>query len=263
MRKRAGIFLCITIATGIAVSIAQEKSADAQTSAGAALNGGMLMVAELSRGLGTKHAKAGDIIKARVAQDVIADGRIVVPRDSTMLGRVIKVKTSNKEDRESRLEVVFDHVKLKHGAEADFHGVIQAVAAPVPRHDQPDQMLPPGFADGGRSTGSTQPIGGTASRSHSGMGTVTVGPGTGTLGPANAPLPAPPAPPISATGALSAGARGVIGIADLALGADASSGTVKTVLRCRRRDIKLDGGTQIVVRVIPDVQHRTGNPATP
>ncbi len=268
MRKRAGIFLGITIAiAGVALSVAQEKSADTQASGSASLTSGTLMVAELSRGLNTRHLKVGDIVKARVAQDVLAEGRIVVPRDSTMLGRVVEVKKSNKEDRESRLVVMFEQVRLRRGGEAKLRGVLQAVAVPVPRHDQPDQMLPPGLAGGGRSSGSPQPIGTAASgasRSSSGMGTVTTGPGTGTLGPANVPAPTPTAAQISSTGALSAGARGVIGIPDLALGADASNGTVRTVLRSRKGDIHLDGGTQIVVRVIPDVQPRpnTGNTGT-
>ena len=267
MRKRAGIFLCITIAiAGITVSAAQEKSADTQASGSASLTSGTLMVAELSRGLNTRHLKAGDVIKAKIAQDVIAEGRIVVPRDSTLLGRVVEVKKSNKEDREAKLAVIFEQVRLKRGGEAKLRGVIQAVAVPVPRHDQADQMLPPGFAGGGRSSGSPQPIGtsaSSASRSNSGM-TVTTGPGTGTLGPANVPAPTPTAAQISPTGALSAGARGVIGIPDLALGADASNGTVRTVLRSRKGDINLDGGTQIVVRVIPDVQPQpnTGNTGT-
>src|SRR6266481_5105038 len=116
MRKRAGIFLGITIAiAGVALSVAQEKSADTQASGSASLTSGTLMVAELSRGLNTRHLKVGDIVKARVAQDVLAEGRIVVPRDSTMLGRVVEVKKSNKEDRESRLVVMFEQVRLRRG----------------------------------------------------------------------------------------------------------------------------------------------------
>jgi hypothetical protein len=263
MRKRAGIFLCVTIAiAGIAVSIAQEKSAAPQASGGASLTSGTLMVAELSRGLNTRHLKVGDIVKARVAQDVIAEGRIVVPRDSTMLGRVVEVKKSNKEDRESTLVVMFEQVRLRRGGEAKLHGVIQAVAVPLPRNDQPDQLLPPALTGGGRSSGSPQPIGTSsnrASRGNSGMGT---GPGTGTLGPANVPAPAPTRAQISPAGALSAGAHGVIGIPDLALRADASNGTVRTVLHSRKGNINLDGGTQIVVRVIPDVQPRPNTEKT-
>jgi hypothetical protein len=88
MRKRAGIFRYITIAiAGIAASIAQQqRSAEAPSSGSARLGSGTLVVAELSRGLSSKHAKAGDIIKAKVIQDVIAGGRIVAPRDSKMLG---------------------------------------------------------------------------------------------------------------------------------------------------------------------------------
>lgn len=264
MRKRAGIFRYITIAiAGIAASVAQQKSVDAPASGSAVLGSGTLVVAELSRGLGSKHAKAGDIIKAKVIQDVISEGRIVVPRDSKMLGRVIEVKTSHKEDRESRLAVIFDRVLLRHGAEADFRGVVQAVAPPIPRVDHPDQLLPPNLGGGGgRSTGPAQPIGGTGSRSNSGGGTVTAGRGQGTLGAANVPPPDSTGAQTAPFGALSAGARGVIGIPDLALGMDSSGGSRKSVLRSRRGNINLEGGTQIVVRVIPDVQLQphTGNP---
>ncbi|HET6841421.1 MAG TPA: hypothetical protein VFK06_07000 [Candidatus Angelobacter sp.] len=261
MRKRAGIFLCITtVIAGIAVSIAQEKNADTQASGSASLTSGTLMVAELSRGLNTRHLKVGDIVKAKVIQDVIAEGRIVVPRDSKMLGLVVEVKKSNKEDRESTLVVMFEQVRLRRGGEAKLHGVIQAVAPPIPRVDHPDQLLPPNLGGGGgRSSGSPQPIGTSASgasRSNSGMGTVTTGRGQGTVGAANVPPADPTGAQTTPSGALSAGARGVIGIPDLALRADASNGTVRTVLRSRKGNINLDGGTQIVVRVIPDVQPR-------
>src|SRR5579859_7633272 len=190
MRKRAGIFRYITIAiAGIAASIAQQqKSAETPASGSAAISSGTRVVAELSRGLSSKRAKAGDIIKAKVIQDVIAEGRIVVPRDSRMLGRVIEVKTSHKEDRESRLAVIFDRVLLRHGAEADFRGVIQAVAPPIPRVDNPDQLLPSNLGGGaGRSSGQTQPMGGNGSRSNSGMRTVTAG--QGTVGNVSPPTP--------------------------------------------------------------------------
>jgi biotin carboxyl carrier protein len=124
------------------------------------------ILAEFKGSLNVKKLKPGDQIRAEVSQDVLAHGKIVIPIESKLLGHVTEVKTSSKEDLQSRLGVVFDKVLLKHHQELDFQGVIQALSPPAPRRsklDDPDPITPPVLITQSQVQ-STTPMGGTPTR---------------------------------------------------------------------------------------------------
>src|SRR5215468_3755560 len=67
------------------------------------------ILVELSDALNAKKLKPGDKIKALVAQDVVARGRVVIPMDSKLMGHVTEAKAlEGNENSESRLGIVFD-----------------------------------------------------------------------------------------------------------------------------------------------------------
>ena len=246
------------IVVNLAAGILAALTCSAQTApAGSAapvfkLEKGTALVAELTNGLNSKKAKSGAKVKATIIQDVLAHGAIIVRRDSKLVGHVTEVKASRKDDRESRLGIVFDRVILKGGGEVDFKGIIDAVAAPLPqvsRTDRPSEMLPPSMMGGSRSSGAPQPIGtpqtSANSRQSTASSTTTASRGIDTT----APLPIPNQTPTNVAGGLSAGTHGVLGIKGVTLTNGNSSSTTGTILRSQKDDIKLEFGTQLVVQV--------------
>jgi len=212
------------------------------------------VLAEFSQTLNAKKLKPGDPIKAQVSQDVLAHGKIVIPVDSTLVGHVTEIKVSEKEDRRSRLGIVFDKVLLKHHVEVALKGVIHALAAPALRRskvDEPDPML--ADAASGRGTG---PIITSNTPSHwKGNGRMdivaasTLFPDSLTTASKIGPMPDINVPPAAARPSLSIGTRlGVFGIKGLSL-IPGSAGDGPVI--CSEKDnVKLDNGVQVLVKVL-------------
>src|SRR5205807_8224311 len=100
--------------------------------------------AVFTRPVNSRKAKAGDEVKARVTQDVMAKGLIVVPRDSQLVGHATEAKARSKEDPESRLGIVFDRIILKSGKQIGINAFVQALAPSFGRAatiDDSDPMI--------------------------------------------------------------------------------------------------------------------------
>jgi len=65
------------------------------------------------------------------------DGRIVIPRDSKLIGHITDVQALTKSDPKSRLAMVFDRVEHKGDGALPVHAVVQALGPPLP----PDPAL--------------------------------------------------------------------------------------------------------------------------
>jgi hypothetical protein len=223
------------------------------------------ILAEFSGGLNVKKLKAGDKITAQVAQDVLWKGKIIIPEESRLVGHVTEVKRKTPDDPESRLGVVFDRVLLKHHKELDFQGVIQALSPPAPRKskvDEPDQMLPPSTMTMNQNP--SGPMGGVSTGRNNTSNTTTKSMGIATM-PAGVPMYTeanPGSNPGNAVGSarqsgtsseqkpMSSGMpRGVFGIKGLALTSGPSSSTPGPVIVSNVIDIKLEGGTQVLLKV--------------
>lgn len=223
------------------------------------------ILAEFSGGLNVKKLKPGDKIKAEVSQDVLWHGKIIVPEESKLVGHVTEVKRRAPNDTESRLGLVFDRVLLKHHQEIDFQAVVQALSPPAPRRskvDEPDQMLPPSAFT--PSQNSAAPMGAGPSRgSTSAASTKTMSIATM---PAGVPMYTeanPGSNPGNGVGSdlnrnanasepkpMSAGMpRGVFGIKGLSLSQGPSTSTPGPVIVSNISDVKLEGGTQVLLNV--------------
>jgi hypothetical protein len=226
------------------------------------------LVAEIQGTLKAKKLKPGDKIKAQLTQDVILHGKIVAPADSKILGHVTEAKAASDSDRSSRLGIVFDKILLKHHRVLDFKGVIQALAPPSMRNskvDEPSQMLPPSLMGGGQQNSGQLPGGRTPSSTRNSGGNTPSGGQAGSAMssiPITAPVRVKTTPggnPGDGVGGLespkgaepiSAGLpQGVFGIRGLALSSTPSADTPGPVILSQSGDIKLEWGTQVLLRV--------------
>ena len=102
--------------------------------AAANLAQGTEMNATLSRSVDTRRAKPGDEVTATLAQDVQANGAVVLRRGTRLIGRVTEAQPrvrgsgSGEGHSDSRLGIVFERA-LVDGREVPVHAMIQAVAA--------------------------------------------------------------------------------------------------------------------------------------
>lgn len=230
----------------------------------AGLAQGTAITAELARGLDTKKAKEGDQVQAKVVQDVLSAGKVVLPRNSKLIGHVTEAKAGPK-GQASSLGIAFDKAVLKDGKEIPIHGVIQALAPP-PR--APSAQGAGGFPSddggaapmGGNAGGyapaggmNNAPIGGapaapvggtagTATGATNGVGATTTNTAGGEPNAANEVG-------MTSTGRLTAGSHGVMGMPGLTIDTGASNASNGTVVTNQNRNVKLDGGTQLVLRV--------------
>ena len=81
---------------------------------------GTLVCVDLPRSLDARKLKQGDEIVSRITQDLIYDGKVIVPREAKVIGSVADLKVGTKDDLESRLLLVFRKIVTKDGREFEF-----------------------------------------------------------------------------------------------------------------------------------------------
>lgn len=185
---------------------------------------GSMLPVELSKSLDAKKAHAGDPVLGKVPYDLSANGKVVVPRDTKVIGHVAEVKPSDHGSKDSKLGIAFDKLTFKDGATVPLIAEVQAVAAPI-------SNFPAAYAD--NSPSESNPAG---TNQHSEM---------------ERPLPPNPTAPQAELPSGSAGERltpksqGVVGLRGYAL----SQGTMQdSVISSPDRNVKLESGTQILLR---------------
>jgi hypothetical protein len=87
---------------------------------------GTVIIAELSKGIDAKKAKAGDKIEARIGADVLSNGQVLIPKGAKVIGHVSESKAHGKDSKDSMLGLVFDTVATKDG-ELTILASIQAI----------------------------------------------------------------------------------------------------------------------------------------
>jgi hypothetical protein len=82
------------------------------------------------RVLDAKKLKADEEIVGRVTQDLVYNGKVIVPREAKVMGKVAEVKLGAKDDPETRLLLEFQKIVTKDGREFEFEypAFIQALA---------------------------------------------------------------------------------------------------------------------------------------
>lgn len=205
---------------------------------------GTLVNAELTGSLDSKKVKPGDVVNARTVTDLKTnDGRVVLPKDTKIVGHVTQASARGAGQPESSLGLVFDKAILKSGQEIPLNAAVQAVGAPP--SSSFDNSAPVGeplggtrpAAPGGGVQGTSQGTsrGGSmngASSTPNGIGDPSVGAIPSDTGNANA-------------GQWDANTRGVVGLHNLSLNA-AGQGQ-GSVIKSTGKNVKLDKETRLLL----------------
>jgi len=225
------------------VSAAQQPTQSTPTSAAGEqtitrLAPGTTLRVELEKSVDAKKARPGDVIVAKTMDDLLSgNNTVVAPKGLKVIGHVTAA-TAHEHESPSTLGVVFDKLIWKDGTEIPLNATIQALGKPESYANAPadtggGQMQPGnapmgnGNARGGMSPGGGIPPGGAYPPSGSSGGE-------------------PTQPSGNPTGQLSPNAQGVVGMSGVTL----APGTAHdSVISSQKHNVKLDGGTQIVLRV--------------
>lgn len=205
------------------------QNADTDTQAVARANAAVAeryMIAvptELTSKVDSKTATVGQEVTTRTMQPAtLADGTSL-PRDTRLVGHVLRVQAASKEQPFALLAISFDRAELKNGSKIALRSLIRMVAPPAhgPEGDRP-------FAAAGPVTG-RNPIGGGVMNGGMGSG------GLGGGGMGGGGLDGGPAGSIGSTGSTSTGTLGGGlpggggGLGDGGLGGSLPTQTTRTV----------------------------------
>src|SRR5437764_6291302 len=218
------------------------KKANANTSEtasqSASANSGDLQIpsgtkvpAVLDKSADSKKSKQGDEVVAKTTSDVVSNGKVLIPKNSRLIGHVTEASAKANGESDSKLGIVFDKAMLRNGATVPMQARIQALAAPAvsAAGSMADDTMVSSPMGGASSSGSTSgsasgsgalggAVGGVTSTAGSTVGTVantsrdvtgtagsTVGSTAGTVGRTAGNT-------VSANGALTNNSSGVIGL---------------------------------------------------
>jgi hypothetical protein len=251
---KKGLFLSLAIFILLGTSLGQVPSTPAgaqaqnQSSTGDSvgsaalpnmLMSGTVLSVELSKSLDARKNKVNDKVEAKTATDVLSHGRIVVPRNTKIIGHVTEAKAAHgKSSPDSVLGIAFDHMLLKGGREVPLQASVQAIARPLPPSrvgSEPDTLSDLST----RMPGQRSAPAGDSSSS-------TITPRYPTTS-----IPEPPSPnsrdlPSTSTiSPLGPTSHGVIGMKGLSLN---TSGPA-SVLSSNTDNVHLDSGAQLILRV--------------
>jgi hypothetical protein len=242
-----------TLLTGIlgaavlcGIAIAQESAQPTPAQAGGSglishtssrIAPGSVIPVLLSRTIDAKKVKVGDQVEAKVTQDLKADGEVIIPKDTKVLGHVTQAQARNKEQKESQVGIAFDHTVTKSGDNLPLSMSIQAIIAP------PSQN-----ADGSGGTGS----GGQPSSAQAAPSVRSGGIGGGAVSPPNSPTGGAEEStggpmPGNARPTITGETQGVVGISNLNL--SIAGATQGSVVSSDKNNVKLESGTLMLLRV--------------
>jgi hypothetical protein len=194
---------------------------------------GSVIPAELTKSLDAKKAKPGDKVEAKTSMDMLSAGKIIIARNSKIEGHVVSAKPHTKDSPDSQLGIAFDRIIMKVGGEFPLPVSVQAIAPPVMiDNNAPGTPAPIGAAPPGQQSGNI----GSASA-----------PSTARSNAGQVPsMAAPEAGPTTGQGGvLTSEAHGAVGMKGVTL----AGAKDNNVISSSTQNVKLDGGTQLMLRV--------------
>src|SRR5579864_586270 len=109
---------------------------------------GTTMNATLAHPVDAKKNKAGDAVTAKTTEAVRSDGRVIIPKGSTLKGHVTQASARGAGQTESVLGIVFDRVVMSGGREMPVNFTVRAISAAETMATSSSS-----FSDGGLSSG--------------------------------------------------------------------------------------------------------------
>ena len=86
--------------------------------------------AVLIKAIESKNATVGQQVSLRTISDVMVDGAIVIPRKSSLLGHISEVITKGKDEPQSVLGLIIERAVTPDGIEVPLQAIVAAVASP-------------------------------------------------------------------------------------------------------------------------------------
>jgi len=261
-----------TSSTQAASSTAAQANSDA-----AQLSSGTKFEAALDQSLDANKNKVGDKVTAHTVDAVKSGDKVVLPKNTKLIGHITEVKAKSKDDANSTLGVVFDHAELKGGQQMPVHLGIQAIAAAqnsaAAGADDAMAMGSGNAMGGGSAMAGGGAMGGGASRGSAGGGLLggvgssaggavgstvntassTTGAAANTAGSAAGTTrgvaggAADSVNAVSPHAQLSSSSQGVFGMQGLALNSEAANQTQGSVVTGTGRNVHLDSGTRMML----------------
>jgi hypothetical protein len=214
---------------------------------------------ELVEKLDSKTAKTGDSVVIKTRSNVKTADGTEIPKGSKLVGHVTGVKPSGDGNENSQVALQFDRAELKGGQTVAIQTEIQSLSPPAGESpsNPPDAMISsPGSVPGGMSSGASSNMPGGTSRSTMGAPTGGASPMPGQAGtsPTSDAASAGPAAGtvVARTGNIAIRATAIPGVmlANNEPGQqDPRMARSSGILLGAKRDIHLDGGTQVVIGV--------------
>jgi hypothetical protein len=226
------------------------------------LESGSVIEAALTKSLDAKKNKVGDEVVARVTKDLKHEGKVIVPKNSRLLGRVTEARARGEGQSESALGLQFDRVMMKDGREYPVRLAIQAVAAAqsaVAASAENDMMRPresdhartapaPSGSGGGVLGGVSSTVGSTVNATAGAVGGVAGAAGTTVDSAVGANAGRGGSGQAGIVGTLTSNSSGVIGLRDLSLRSESSQEASSSVLVSSTRNVHLESGTRFLLR---------------
>ena len=132
MRLRTSLILFVAFLLHTSFSLAAQSPANpaGPGDPGYKPGSGTTICVDVPRVLDAKKLKLGEEIVARVTDDLIYEGKVIVPREAKVFGKVSDLKVGTKDDPETRLLLEFAKITTKDGREFEFEypAFVQALA---------------------------------------------------------------------------------------------------------------------------------------
>jgi hypothetical protein len=242
MKELLNLVLIAALLTGVGLAQSPAKPSGGADSQNAKVQfaPGTIIRVELAKSVDAKKAKVGDEVIGKTMDDFLGDSNeVLAPSGSKVLAHVAEVSPHEGESA-STLGIAFDKIVLKNGAEVPLKASIQAIGRPESNSGNTYQPM---GRPGGSGAGSSMPSGrggyGGAAPS-SGAATPRSGDTTGSA--------SDPGSAIAINGQLTPKAQGVVGMSGTSLSTGAAQ---DSLLSSQKHNVKLDSGTQMILRVIP------------
>lgn len=250
---------------------AQAAAAAASQASGAvSIPAGTKIPAVLSKSVDSKKAKAGDKVEARTVANIVSQGKVVIPKDSKLIGHVTESKAKASGEAESRLGIVFDQIVMRKGQTIPMTANIQAIGAAVTKTAASTDAMEMGSSGsygggasgssggstgGGLLGGATGTVGSTAGGAVGAVGgvtdsaTQTVGGVGSTVGAATQGTVGAAGSTVGLHGTLNSNSTGVVGLKDLQLSSSSEANAGASVVTSSGKSVKLDSGSQLMLNV--------------
>lgn len=124
------LFLVLFLQTAFAYPLPAQSNLPGPGDPGYKPGSGTTLCVDIPRTLDARKLKVGEEIDARITDDLMYDGKVIVPREAKVISKVADLKVGSKDDPETRLLLQFEKIVIKDGREFEFEypAFIQALA---------------------------------------------------------------------------------------------------------------------------------------